>query len=178
MQLLMSTWLPNSSTSLPGNAPTAWVKSLTCIVAWCAAGAARHMQLDQAPGSSSQSEQQQTPEQLYAAWLSRQYSAYVEALLQLLGSASTSASLQVASLAALMECVRHEAGPAAFSNRLFTRVISLLLTGSGVQPEVRRQAAGWQLAVQLQGCAAVLKSDQDLVGFGGSSAASSTACGQ
>jgi hypothetical protein len=102
------------------------------------------MQLDQAPGSSQsaqqqqQQQQEQTPEQLYAAWLSRQYTAYIEALLLLLlGSAGASASLQVASLSALMECVRHEAGPAAFSNRLFTRIITLMLTGSSVQPEVR-----------------------------------------
>ncbi|WIA11201.1 hypothetical protein OEZ85_011328 [Tetradesmus obliquus] len=91
-----------------------------------------------AAASSSQPEQQQqqTPEELYAAWLSRQYAAYIHALLQLLGSASASPSLQVSALAALMECVRHEAGPAAFSNRLFGRVISCMLTGSGVQPEV------------------------------------------
>jgi hypothetical protein len=102
------------------------------------------MQLGTAAASSGldQQQQQQTPEELYAAWLDRQYAAYIAALLQLLGSASASASLQVAALSALMECVRHEAGPAAFSNRLFTRVISLLLTCSSVQPEVSRQQAG------------------------------------
>jgi hypothetical protein len=87
-------------------------------------------------------EQQQTPEEQYAAWLARQYAAYIAALLQLLCSAAASASLQVAALSALMECARHEAGPAAFSNRLFTRVVSLLLTSSSVQPEVSRQQAG------------------------------------
>jgi hypothetical protein len=101
------------------------------------------MQLGTAAASSGlDQEQQQTPEELYAAWLARQYAAYIAALLQLLGSAAASASLQVAALSALMECVRHEAGPAAFSNRLFSRVISLLLTCSSVQPEVSQQQEG------------------------------------
>ncbi|KAF6236639.1 hypothetical protein COO60DRAFT_1653316, partial [Scenedesmus sp. NREL 46B-D3] len=82
--------------------------------------AARSSIQEQQQQQQQQLQQQQTPEELYAAWLARQYAAYISALLQLLDGAAAPASLQVAALSALMECVRHEAGPAAFSNRLFT----------------------------------------------------------
>lgn len=125
---MSATWASDTYAELGGLTATADADLLQTNPAAAAAAASS--------SQPEQQQQQQTPEELYAAWLSRQYAVYIHALLQLLGSASASPSLQVSALAALMECVRHEAGPAAFSNRLFGRVISCMLTGSGVQPEV------------------------------------------
>jgi hypothetical protein len=43
---------------------------------------------------------------------------------------------QVSAVAALLECVRHEGGPAAFSNRLYTRMLTALVLSPTTQPEV------------------------------------------
>lgn len=94
-------------------------------------------QLDQPAAAAAADEAQQQ----YASWLSRQYAAYVSAVLQLC-TASSSASLQVAAVSALMECVRHEAGPAAFSNRLFSRLLTALVLSPNTQPEVRPCGGG------------------------------------
>jgi hypothetical protein len=42
----------------------------------------------------------------------------------------------VAAASALMECVRHDAGPAAFSNTLFARLLTALVLSPVAQPEV------------------------------------------
>ncbi|KAG2424155.1 hypothetical protein HXX76_014688 [Chlamydomonas incerta] len=46
------------------------------------------------------------------------------------------AGVQVVAAAALMECVRSELGPGGFSGRLYGRLLSGVLTGPGVRPEV------------------------------------------
>jgi hypothetical protein len=76
-----------------------------------------------------------SPAAVYAAWLHRQYTAYLAALLRLLGSAASGPRAQVAALLAAMECVRGER-PGVFNNRLFHRLMTVLLTGAGVAPEV------------------------------------------
>lgn len=73
-------------------------------------------------------------QQQYSLWLSKQYSSYVSQLLQLCGSSS--ASLQVSAVSALMECVRHEAGAATFSNKLYGRVLTALVLSPHTSPEV------------------------------------------
>jgi hypothetical protein len=88
-----------------------------------------------------QQQQQQSAESLYSAWLSRQYDAFMTHLLQLLDTEATEASIQVAAMAAVMECVRHQEGPAVFSNRLFSKLLTVLLTSSNTQPEVSHPTA-------------------------------------
>lgn len=99
------------------------------------------LQLDpSAAAAADQQEPQQGAEdaaqQQYSDWLTRQYSSYTAQLLQLISSGS-SASLQVAAVAAVLECVRHEEGPAAFSNRLYARLLTTLVFSPHTQPEVR-----------------------------------------
>jgi hypothetical protein len=102
----------------------------------------------------------------YRQWLGRQYGAYVNQMLALVtgaqlpaaggGEAAAAAArgpggeapvakkaplqrtagVQVVAAAALMECARSELGPGGFSGRLYGRLLSGVLTGQGVRPEV------------------------------------------
>eukprot|EP00198_Chlamydomonas_reinhardtii_P010868 XP_001700205.1 predicted protein [Chlamydomonas reinhardtii] len=101
----------------------------------------------------------------YRQWLGRQYAAFVGQMLALTtgsplpsaagGEAAAAAAaaagseagvrkallqrtagVQVVAAAALMECVRSELGPGGFSGRLYGRLLSGVLTGPGVRPEV------------------------------------------
>ncbi|PSC69895.1 nucleolar complex 4-like protein [Micractinium conductrix] len=85
-------------------------------------------------GEDAAADGQGSPEAVFAAWLHRQYLAYQAALLHLLG-AHAPPRTQVAAFAALMECVRGER-PGVFNNRLYHRLLSVLLRSEGAAPEV------------------------------------------
>ena len=74
------------------------------------------------------------PSAVYGAWLSRQYAAFLDALLALLRGPAP-AAMQAAALQAGMECVRGEAA-GRFANLLYVRLLAAALTSAAAAPEV------------------------------------------
>lgn len=98
-------------------------------------GALERGELSTRPPAAPAVAGQAGPAAVFAAWLRRQYAAFLSAALRLLAAPAADARTQVAALAALMECVRgEEAG--AFNNELYGRLLAAAVRGAGVRPEV------------------------------------------
>ncbi len=75
------------------------------------------------------------PHAVYSAWLHRQFTACVTALLKNISS-GTDARTQVSSLSALMEFTRGSKKAGVFDNQLFFKIVSCILLNTKVAPEV------------------------------------------
>lgn len=77
------------------------------------------------------------PEDVYRSWLRRQYALYITSLLSLLTRPpGLPAGVQVAATAAIMEAVRSEQGVGVFSNGLFLRLLTTMVTSAALKAEV------------------------------------------
>ena len=72
---------------------------------------------------------------VYQQWLRRQYSAYTSALISLLHNPSASSSIQVSAVVNLMEGVRSERGVGVFSQTLYCRLLTAMVTSTCLKPE-------------------------------------------
>ncbi len=80
------------------------------------------------------------PEAVYAAWLLRQYDAYVAALLGLLAGGARP-RVQLAALGAALECARGEA-PGALAAPLAARAVAAAVAAPNASPEALAALAG------------------------------------